>query len=59
MLGLANNKSADQHAHPRSLISAFATRSLESAISELAASKILILQVFSITEQTSFGMTWT
>ena len=34
--GLANNKGADQTAHPRSLISAFVLRSLESIISKLA-----------------------
>ena len=36
----ANNKGADQPAPPRSLISAFAIRLLESIISRLATDKI-------------------
>ena len=32
----ANNKDADQHAHPRSLISAFVVRSLDSIIPVVA-----------------------
>ena len=45
LLGLANNKSADQPAqpaHPRRLISASVIRFLESNISRLATSEILI-----------------
>ena len=38
----ANNKDADQPAHPRSLISAFVIRLLESIITRLATSKISI-----------------
>ena len=38
----ANNKGADQSAHLRSLISTFVIRSLESIISKLATSEILI-----------------
>ena len=37
--GFANNKGADQPAHPHSLISAFVMRFLESMISKLATSK--------------------
>ena len=40
--GFANNTGTDQPAHPRSLISAFDIRFLESIISKLAMSKILI-----------------
>ena len=36
----ANNKGADQPGHPRSLISAFVIRVLESIISKLATSEI-------------------
>ena len=39
-LGLANNKEADQHAHPRNLISAFVIPFLESIISKLATGEI-------------------
>ena len=42
LLGLANNKGADQPAHPRSLISTFVIRFLESIISKLATSQIKI-----------------
>ena len=38
--GFANNKGADLPAHPRSLISAFVIRLLESVISKLVTSKI-------------------
>ena len=40
--GYANNKGADQHAHPRRLISAFVIPLLESIISRLATSEISI-----------------
>ena len=36
----ANNKDADQPAHPRSLISAFTIRFLESTISSLLLDKV-------------------
>ena len=38
----ANNKGADQPAHPNSLISAFVIRGLDSIISRLSMSKISI-----------------
>ena len=38
--GFANNKGADQPAHPRKLISVFVIRYLESNISKLDRSKI-------------------
>ena len=37
--GFANNKGADKPAHPRSLISAFVIRLLESTLSKLATSE--------------------
>ena len=40
--GIANNKSADQPAHPRRLISAFFSFVLESIVSKLATSEISI-----------------
>ena len=40
--GFANNTGADQPAHPRSLISVFINRFLESTIFNLAAGKISI-----------------
>ena len=38
--GFANNTGADQTVHPRTLISAFVIRVLESSISKLATSEI-------------------
>ena len=40
--GFANNTGADQPAHPRSLISAFVIRVLESIIYKLATSEISV-----------------
>ena len=42
LCGFANTKGADQPAHPRSLISAFVIRFLESSICKLATGKISI-----------------
>ena len=47
----ANNKGADQPAHPRSLISAFVIRCLASIVPILAKSKISRLQLASVAEQ--------
>ena len=44
LLWFANNKGADQPAHPCSLISAFVIRLLESIISILATSEISIFR---------------
>ena len=54
----ANNKGADQQAHPRSLISAFVIRLLESIISKLDTCEISIFYVVSVAEQADFGMTF-
>ena len=40
LMSYANNKGADQPAHPRNLISAFVVRSLDSIISLVFRSKI-------------------
>ena len=40
--GFANNKGADQPTHPRSLVSAFVIRLLESIISKSPTSQISI-----------------
>ena len=53
----ANNKGADQPAHPRSLISAFIIRLLERMISKLATSEILICWLVSIAEETPLSLT--
>ena len=47
-MGSANNKGADQPAHPRSLISALVIRFLESIISKLATGEISIFYLVSV-----------
>ena len=53
----ANNKGADQPAHPRSLISAFIVRWLDSTIPILAKSEISRLQLASVAEQAGLSLT--
>ena len=54
----ANNKGADQPAHPRRLIGAFVIRFLESTISKLATSEISIFQlhVVPVAEETGLSL---
>ena len=47
----ANNKGADQPAHPCSVISAFVILSLESIIAKLATFKMSNLSLVSVVEQ--------
>ena len=54
----ANNKGADQPAHPRSLISAFLIRLLESIISRLATSEISYFLLVSEAEQAGLNLTF-
>ena len=54
----ANNKGADQPAHPRSLISAFVVRCLDSVMSLVSVMKISSLMVASVAEQASLSLTW-
>ena len=51
-----NNKGADQPAHPRSLISAFIIRLLESIISKLASRGISIFLLVTIAEETCLSL---
>ena len=51
-------QSADQPAHPRSLISAFVVRRLDSIISLVSISEISSLQLVSESEQAGLGLTW-
>ena len=48
----ANNKGPDQPAHPRSLISAFVSRCLDSIIPLVSVSKIPSLFLASVAEYT-------
>ena len=53
-----NNKGTDQPAHPRSLISAFVVRCLDSVMSLVSVIKISSLMLASVDEQASVSMTW-
>ena len=54
--GFANKPDTDQPARPRSLISAFVIRLLESIISRLASSKVSILQLVTVAEETGLQL---
>ena len=54
----ANNKGADQPAHPRSLISAFVVRFLDSIIPLVSLSEISRLSLASEAEQAGLSPTW-
>ena len=55
-MGPANNKDADQLAHPRSLISAFAIHLLNSIILKLAPIETSLFYRVSVAEKAGFGM---
>ena len=57
-LPYANNKGADQPAHPRSVISAFVVRCLDSIIPLLAIAAISRPQLVSEAEQAGLSLTW-
>ena len=55
----ANNKGADQPAHPRSLISTFVVRCLDSIISLVSISEISsLLLLASVAVQAGLSLTW-
>ena len=54
----ANNKGADQPAHPRSLISTFVVHCLDSVVSLVSVNKIPSLMIASVAEQASLSQTW-
>ena len=58
LLSYANNKGADQPAHPRSLISAFVVRCLDSVMSLVSVTKISSLMLASVAEQANFSLAW-
>ena len=55
-IGVCKQKGADQLAHPRSLISAFAIHKLNSIVSKLAPSEISLFYLVSVAEGAGFGM---
>ena len=54
----ANNKGADQPAHPRSLISTFVAPSLDSIIPAVSISEISSPYLASLAVQASLVLTW-
>ena len=58
LMSYANNKGADQPAHPRSLTSAFIVRCLHSVMSLVSVTKISSPMVASVAEQASLSLTW-
>ena len=58
LIPYANNKGADQPAHPRSLFGVLDVRCLESIVSLDAIAEILTLPVASIVKQRGLSLTW-
>ena len=58
LMSYANNKGADQPAHPRSLISAFVVRCLDSVMSLVSVTKISSLMLASVAAQAGLSLTW-
>ena len=58
LMSYANNKGADQSAHPRSLISTFVVRCSDSMICILAISKVSRFLLAPVAEQTGLNLTW-
>ena len=56
-MSYANNKDADQPAYPRSLISAFVVRCIDSVISLVSVTKSSSLMLASVAEQASLSLT--
>ena len=54
----ANNKGADQPAHPRSLISVFVVRCLDSVMSLVSVTKISSLMLVSVAAQAGLCLAW-
>ena len=57
-MAYANNKGADQPAHPRSLISTIVVRYLDSMICILALFKVPRFMFVSLAEQAGLNLTW-
>ena len=58
LLSYANNKGADQSAHPRSLISIFVVRCLDSIISLDSIAEISRLYLASVVAQAGLCLAW-
>ena len=58
VLPYANNKGADQPAHPRSLIGAFVVRCLDSIIPLVSISDISSLNLAFVSAQAGLSLPW-
>ena len=58
LMSYVNNKGADQPAHPRSLISAFAVRCLDSLISLDSIAEISRLELASVAVKAGLCLAW-
>ena len=58
LMSYANNKGADQPAHPRSLISAFVVRCLDSIISLVSIVEISRPKLASVAVQAGLCVAW-
>ena len=58
LMTYANNKGADQPAHPRSLISTFVVRWVNNMICILAIPKVSRIYLASVAEQAGLNVTW-
>ena len=58
LMPYANNKGADQPAHPRSLISTIIIRRLDSSTPLVVIFEIWRLQLASVAEQSGLNLTW-
>ena len=58
LMSYAHNKDADQAVHPRSLISAFVVRCLDSVMPLVSVTKLSSLVLASVAEQASLSLTW-
>ena len=58
LMPYVNNKGADQPAHPRSLISAFIVRCLDSIISLDPISEISRIELASVAAQAGLHLAW-
>ena len=56
LMSYANNKGTDQPAHPRSLISAFVVRCLDSVMSLVSVTEISGHMLASVVEQASLSL---
>ena len=57
-MSYANNEGADQPVHPRSLISAFVVRCLDSVMFLVSVTKISSPLLASVAGQASLSLTW-